>query len=153
MPINKPRTLPELFTDPGNSTLSGIIQRGRQLYGLNLLIQKLLGPELAAHCQVTNIRDKTLILATDSAAWATRIRYQATQILQKIRRDERLSGIDSIQVKVIPAIVPADTSHPTRRAYLSRTAAECLSQCADGIGDPQLSAALKHLSKRKRPDS
>lgn len=153
MSINKAKTLPELFTGQENSSLDGVIRRGRQLQGLNTLISELLGSELAAHCQLANIRDKTLILTADSAAWATRVRYMAPQLLQKLRSDERLNGIDSVHVKITPPVSPADTSHSIRRASISASASECLSQCAEGIEDPQLSAALRHLAKRKRPDS
>lgn len=149
MSINKPRTLPELFTDQKNSSLDGIIRRGRQLHGLNILLGELLGTELATHCQLANIRNNTLILATDSSAWATRIRYMAPQLIQKLKGNKQLSGIDTVHVIITQPASPRDTSLPVRRASMSESASECISQCAEGISDPQLSSALRHLAKRK----
>lgn len=149
MSINKPKTLPELFSGQMNDSLDGLIRRGRQLHGLNILLGELLGTELASHCQLANIRENTLILATDSSAWATRLRYMAPQLIQQLKGDKRLNGIDTVHVIITPPVSPGDTSHPVRRASMSESASECINQCAEGISDPQLSSALKHLAKRK----
>lgn len=152
MPINKPRKLPELLADQDNSALSGVIRRGRQLHGLGVLLGEILGPELATHCQLANIRGNTLVVAVSSTAWATRVRYQSPQLLQKIRCEERLRGIDTIHVRITPLASPlTSTSHSIRRASMSDAASECLSQCAEGIEDQNLRSALRHLAKRKRP--
>jgi hypothetical protein len=152
MPINKPRKLPELLTDEDNSALSGVIRRGRQLHGLGVLLGEILGPDLAAHCQLANIRGNTLVISASSTAWATRVRYQSPQLLQKIRCEERLRGVDSIHVRITPPEQSAaSTSQSIRHASMSDAAAECLSQCAEGIEDQKLQSALRHLAKRKRP--
>jgi hypothetical protein len=152
MPIKKPRKLPELLADRDNSPLSGVIRRGRQLHGLGVLLGKILGPELAAHCQLANIRGNTLVVTASSTAWATRVRYQSPQLLQKIRCEERFRGIDTIHVRITPLTSPlARTSQPIRRASMSGAASECLSQCAEGVEDQNLRSALQHLAKRKRP--
>jgi hypothetical protein len=153
MSINRPRPLPELLADQENPSLSGILHHCRQLHGLNALLGEILGAELAAHCHLANIRDNTLVLAADSAAWATRCRYLAPQLLQKIRSNRDLSGIDNIRVKITTPPSPADTSHSIRRAYMSETTSECINQCAESIDDPHLSSALRQLAKRKRPGS
>ncbi len=150
MPINKPRKLPELLTDQDNTALSGVIRRGRQLHGLGVLLGEILGPELAAHCHLANIRGNTLVVAASSTAWATRVRYQSPQLLQKIKCEERLRSIDTIHVRITsPTSQAASTSHSTRHASMSEAASECLSQCAEGIDDKNLSTALRHLAKRK----
>jgi hypothetical protein len=152
MLINKPRKLPELLAEQDNSALDGVIRRGRQLHGLGVLLGEILGPELAAHCQLANVRGNTLVVTASSTAWATRVRYQSPQLLQKIRCEERFRGIDAIHVRITPTASPrANTPHSNRRASMSEEAAECLYQCAEGIEDKNLRSALKNLAKRKRP--
>lgn len=150
MQINKPRTFPELLADQDNPQLSGLVRRGRHLHGLRVLLGELLGGELSAHCQLANIKGNTLVLAASSTAWATRVRYQTPQLLQKIRLDERFSGIGNIHVRIVPPESPTEAPRHVRRATLSEAASSCINQCAEGIDDPRLSSALKHLAKQKR---
>jgi len=150
MQINKPRTFPEVLADQDNPQLSGLIRRGRQLHGLRVLLGKLLGEELSAHCQLANIKGNTLVLAASSTAWATRVRYQTPQLLQKIRLDERFSGIGNIHVHITPPESSINAPRQIRRATMSEAAASCINQCAEGIDDPRLSSALQHLAKKKR---
>lgn len=149
--MNKPKTVPELLSGQG---LEQAIQRSRQLNRLASLVKERLGAEFDSHCQVTNVRTSTLILTVASTVWASRLRYQVPRLLQDFSRDERLSAITAIDIRVSPAIAEAQKpSTPLRRASMSEEAAHCVRQCSESIDDPKLKSALARLAGRKRPAS
>ncbi|NVJ51579.1 MAG: DUF721 domain-containing protein [Gammaproteobacteria bacterium] len=61
---------------------------------------------LALHCRVINFRDNNLIIAADSAAWATRLKFAQNDLLSDLRA-EGMHGLRSIKVIV------ANQSHTT----------------------------------------
>lgn len=146
--MNKPRTFPELLAGPEMTNLEQVLDRGRQLYRLGALIKEKLGPELEPHVQIANIRGNMLILMVTSTAWATRLRYQTPELLQRFQHDERLSKIKELQVRVVPENTPQSAMQP-RRASMSADAAYCIRQCADSVADEKLSSALTRLANRQ----
>ena len=51
---------------------------------LSRQVRSLLPPDLGTHVLSVNLRDETLIIIADSAAWATRIRYLQSDIMQTL---------------------------------------------------------------------
>lgn len=45
------------------------------------------GPEIAARCQPTSLKDGELRIAAESTAWATQLRLMAREILARIGRE------------------------------------------------------------------
>ena len=68
------------------SALSQIVQQARAIAAADEALQSVLPAELAPHCHVINLRAETLIVATDSAAWATRLRYLAPSVLESLHQ-------------------------------------------------------------------
>jgi len=148
MTKNRPRKFPEMMADQETSPLDNLIRRSKQLRGLSSLVSELLGPDLAAHCQLANIEGNTLILLVASTAWATRVRYQIPQLLQNFTRCEQLSHLTDIKVRISAQATAPVEEPPKRRASMSKEAAFCLRHCAESISDNRLSTALQHLAKR-----
>lgn len=97
--------------EPTTSLIKLIREQGKKLPRLvahaNLLSQiqhqldLLLPPIAKTHCRLLNLRHGTLIIATDSAEWATHIRYASCDILQCIKENLGLT-IDNIKCEIDP---------------------------------------------------
>jgi len=75
MPMpRKPRTLSELLSD-SHSPLGKLAAGAAQRVSLRQHVADCLPADLAPHVSGANLRDDTLVLITDSAAWAPRLRY------------------------------------------------------------------------------
>lgn len=137
-----PRDVHSILED---DRLSRLVARARALLEIERAVHGNLNPELARHCRVVNLRDDSLLLATTSAAWATRLRYEIPRLLGLLQRQtDRLSAI---RVVVHPAAPEAPVNR--RAVPLSPAAAEAVNAGAQSIGDPALSAALARLAKRR----
>jgi hypothetical protein len=110
-------------------------------------IRAMLPGELAPHCVGATVDGHTLRLLADSAAWATRLRYLGRDLIRRLRADA--IAVSAVEVRLLPSDARAE---PVRRrtARPSDSAAVCLEQTADGIGDPALRAALQRLGRRLR---
>lgn len=146
--MSKPRAITELLADHFTGPLELTIQRGKKLQQLSRFIQNTLAPEMAAHCQLLNLRNSTLIMACDSTAWATRLRYHVPTLLRALQQQSGLDRIADIQIRVSPAVQPPQ-QRAKKRAVLSTDAAYCIQQCAQSVTDPALSRALQQLARRK----
>jgi hypothetical protein len=76
-------SLSDLLADQG-SDLGSLLRRADLLAQLQQLLAGSLDPALAARFQVANIRQSRLVLLAPSAAWATRLRMQAPQLLKAL---------------------------------------------------------------------
>lgn len=57
---------------------------------------------LHQHCHVANLREGCLILAVDSSAWATQLRFRTPDLLEKLRRYPELSDLRGIKHFIQP---------------------------------------------------
>lgn len=80
--------------------LKSIVEKANQITALDKALYHLLPPEVASHCQVMNITNKTLILQADSAAWATRVRYLIPSLLAAFSQQKL--PVTLIQCRVRP---------------------------------------------------
>ncbi|MCB1849962.1 MAG: DUF721 domain-containing protein [Gammaproteobacteria bacterium] len=142
---NAPKSLASIISNSG-STAALVAQTRRQATLLEL-VQRELEATLQAHLQVALLRDRLLILYTDSSAWASRLRFVSRTL--RGRLSERGYKIDKITVRV--SIKPAERA-PGRqhRRSLSRENGRLLDRTADGIDDPDLCRALKRLSRHSQ---
>ncbi len=115
------------------------------LQQLNDQLQAFLEPSLAAHCQVANLRDGCLVIMADSAAWATRLRYDFPDLLSRLRFEARLFNITSLHC--IVSKMPAPKAMPTcAPVKLSAEYASLFADLAKTESDEVLAAALKKLA-------
>lgn len=145
--MSKPRAIFELLTNQFPGEFEQTIQRSKQLLQVSHRLQSRLDTELASHCQLLNLRDGMAIIACDSTAWATRMRYQIPTLLEALRQLSGLENLRDIQLRVQP--VTLTPQQPKFRAVLSSHGAYCLQQCANTINDPALRNALERLAKHE----
>lgn len=143
--MTKPRSL-HLLLSVG--TTARLLEHARQLQSIDTHLSACLGAEAAAHAQVANRSNGQLVIHADSAAWATRLRYLAPQLLRCLRKTPSLADLQGINIKVSPLAQPA--SPVTRPAILSADNAALLDSTADTLSDPALRTALKRLARRAR---
>ncbi len=146
--MNSPRQLYK-FLSQKKGNVADLITQTRINQKLSKSLNNLLDPVLVGHVSLANIREQTLVLITDSAAWASRARYFSPLLLQKLKNNSHIFGeIKKIEIQVQPA-AQNRTSAPPLPRYVSDSAAECLSTTADSIENEELKAALNRLAGRR----
>jgi hypothetical protein len=90
-------------------------------------LRQCLPTELADHCASAHIRENTLVVHTDSPAWATRLRYLAPQLVIAVAGE--YPAVQSVSVRLIVqqrVSVPKPTArHSDRAAEIIHTSADC----------------------------
>lgn len=77
------RSLSELLR--GGHGPEQLLVRARAHARLQRHLQTMLPEDLAAHARVACVREKTLVMAADSPAWATRLRVYNNELLAAAR--------------------------------------------------------------------
>jgi hypothetical protein len=101
---------------------------------------------LDRHCLGAIPRAEVLILLVESSAWASRLRYLASELLKQLRR--RQIRFKRIQIRVSVDTLSLPIRKTSRRAIpLSSDNAKRLRDLAASMDDDQLRSALQRLSR------
>lgn len=142
------RSLNKLFEE-AHDNLAILVTRTRLLRRLTLELRRHLDTELAPHCYVSQIEDTQLVVFVDSAAWATRLRFQAAQLLPVLRTaNPAFSQVARIRVSIVSHTRTREV--PTNRPdgpVMSENNANIINTLSDGIDDPSLQQALRRLAR------
>jgi hypothetical protein len=136
-----------------DSQLGKILQQAKALTALDQVFNTCLAPELVEHCQVGHYAQGVLTFYTESAGYATRIRYSAMDLLSKLRAMPQWAGLVSIQVKVktFDHKVEAKPEPVLEKLEISANVAEQLQGLIEKLqgqkGAEKLVASLKRLAK------
>lgn len=106
-------------------------------------VRHCLPDDLAAHCVSARLHDGTLVLHTDAAAWATRIRFLAPQLSGVLRPEYRT--LQRVKVRLL-----GDTPRgpkPVTKAIRSPAAAEIIHTSAAHATSEPLRDALRRLAR------
>jgi hypothetical protein len=125
-------------------------KRAQELNRLTLMLRNELPPEVDGHFSVANIRDRTLVIMSDSPVWATRLRQLGPQIVNILQNNGK-KNLLHIQVFSRPpsspvARPPEPPQRPARK--LSQQSTELINQTASYIEDENLREAMLKLAKR-----
>ena len=96
---------------------------------------------------MANVDRNTLILQTESSAWASRLRYLAPAILEKLASRLGWTHVTQTKVLVRPPL-PPDRCPSVQPAHMSPDSASLLREVAENTEDPALREALLRLSRR-----
>ena len=124
--------------------LSQICNHIKKLNELQIKLGEYLGKPLAEHVAVADYRQNTLVLHTDNAAWAAKLRYGTPEILTAFKGD--LPGIRTVRIKVMPTGMLMRI--PRRAVKVSPGTAEGIRQAADQIADTALRSALHSIADK-----
>jgi hypothetical protein len=136
----------ELFKSRIDHSLT---ERARELGRLTTLLRSELPPECDGHFDVANIRDRTLVIMTDSPVWTTRLRQLGPTILTILQNSGR-KNLLHIQVFSRPgqtAVARVAATAKTRPRQISAQSSQLLSQAASFIEDDSLREALLKLAR------
>ncbi|MFZ9609105.1 MAG: DUF721 domain-containing protein [Methylococcales bacterium] len=120
---------------------SQIEQQQRLLDG----IKKSLPSNLANQTRHCLIKDKKLIIYTDSAVWASQLRFYKEKILKSIKELTK-SPIESLQIKVISYHTGLTLTYPRKAKLPSIKNIEIIQSHGQTVSDNQLKQALLNLS-------
>lgn len=141
---NKPESIETVCSQ--NTQLKSLIQRARQLNQLNIILQQALPVQFVNHCHLANISDKSIIVHTDNANFASLIRFQAASLCKAL--SEYLPHpVSKLEVKVKPTFLPL-SPHTSANINLSAGAANALKYTAQTIEEGALKTAMEKLAKR-----
>lgn len=142
------RSLDKLLEE-AHGDLAILVTRTRQLMRWTALLRTKLDPELAPHCYLSELQESSLSIFVDSAAWATRLRFQIPQVIPALRTvNPVFSKLESIKVKVLtqdnsPQIDAVQALGPVMSAENARS----INSLSESIEDPELQHALQRLAR------
>ena len=114
---------------------------------LELVRKQLSGPS-RLHCVNAQLRHDMIIVHVDSPVWASKLRFQLGSLLANLRKTASLSGLQQIQVRVLPSAENKLLSKPSapKPSLLSEESAEMIRDLANAISDDTLRASWLKLS-------
>ncbi len=146
---NKPATFTSLLKDK-NSVLGRLCQHADYLVHLEKKLCLFLDSPLNTHCSVANYVNDTLVLHSDSAAWAAKLRYNIPAILNYMKNECNLIALKTIRIKIK---LPDNSTQPgpvRRKPVISRASALFINQTAATMPDDDLRLSLLKLAKHNQ---
>jgi hypothetical protein len=126
--------------------LCALYTRASDISRLQDKLRKHFGDPLAPHFRVADFNKETLILHTDSPAWASRLRFRIPDILDFVQT-HGMKNLHSIRIKVIQnANAPPEI---TKKPAISDDTARLIHDTAESINDENLRRSLLRLGSRK----
>lgn len=149
--MRHPKPVKKLLIGGNSRPLQRLAQFSNQLQELSALVQSCLPSPLQGQCQAVNIRKKTLILQTNSASWASQLRFYVPAMLSTLTHHQchYLKEIH-IQIKPVSAPQPSDTR---RKFKISPRSATLITTLADSTRHPQLKDSLQKLAGRSKSEN
>ena len=123
-------------------------KHARELGRLTSLLRSALPPESDGHYHVAGIRDRTLVIMTDSPVWTTRLRQLGPRILGVLQGSGQ-KHLQHIRVFSRPsraADARPPVSRPAAREPISAQSSRLIEQTASSIDDDGLRNALLKLA-------
>lgn len=105
-----------------------------------------LGTDIAAHASVARSDNREIVLVTDAAVWATRLRFAEADIAAAIAPQTRPGARPRVRVLIQP---PRAERPPAAGPQLSARAAATIAQVAVHLEDERLRKVLLRLASRK----
>ena len=127
--------------------LKSLNAESKRLSELLEIVRSHLPEPLAGHCLAVSGSKNSLILYTESSAWASRLRFISRQ-LQTNLHSAGLS-VEKISIRVSIKRTQRTPKHEKIRQLTPKNA-ELLQQLANDMPDDQLKASLQRLSRHVR---
>ena len=127
------------------SVLGQIMIRADQLAERSRIFRAYLPTPLCDHVVLIQLDAESWEVQTESAGWATRLRYALSSIRQALGQHLGLA-LPKPHIRVVPLAMPLQPRRPP--LTLTRRNAEVLEAAARILADPRLSAALRRLAAR-----
>lgn len=139
-PLTRPSSL---FSNPA-SELHALFQQALTLDKLQQLVYRYLPLSTQPHIRIAVYRDDVLRLVTDSAQWATKLRYQESELIEKLKCHQSFQTLTHIRITVKPWYAPLREQRSVNQ--ISARNAKQMVTAAKYIEDEPLRKALIKLS-------
>ena len=124
-------------------------KKAKFLHRLTLSLRMQLPADLAHHCWVASINNRTLTIITNDPCRASQIRFQQREILKLLNHELNPTVNEYLKrIKIKISNVSSGTEAPTKAQSLSLYSAKRISECSNNIKDLGLKNALVQLAKR-----
>lgn len=129
--------------------LADIITQSNLLSDISLKLNKHVSHSIQNHYTVASLKNNTLLLNTNSATWAAKLRFHIPEILEILNNEPEYSSIKSIRIKVIPEHKKNKIrSRPP--LYISNNVASILTDISKTTSDPALSDSFLKLASHTK---
>jgi hypothetical protein len=143
------KTIHQLIQNQTGGGLAFIVQRSLLLRHIDTLFKTSQSLLIGQHCHIINMRDKTLVIQTDSAAWANRLRYMIPDFLEFWHSHKQLNVIEITHIDIKIGIDQSIEKCPIQQQKLPKISAHSallLRQLADSTAHPELKSVLLSLA-------
>ena len=127
-----------------------LVTQARQLGHLSDIVQAMLEPSLADHCQLAHFDGSRMVLVADSPAWAARLRFSVNTLVSQLKQySNKFHRLSKIEVTVRPQL-PETPQPVVVERTISVEAAQYIEESAQGIENAELKQALQRLAQRRK---
>lgn len=116
---------------------------------LNQVLIDNIEPSLATHCRVVDLKENCLVLMTESAIWATHLRFHIPQLLTKLRQYPQLQTLTQIHCKVMPVAINQRLIKSQKKPMppLSPQTAKIILEITKNIKSDKLKSIMQKIAK------
>lgn len=139
------------FLSSKAKNISPLISEAKRLMQIKIILNQSLDHELAKHIQVSRLENNQLRLIVDSPAWATRLRYKQTEIINSFQNYAISKIVKSIHIKISPDTVTLQKNKPkSNNIALSKNSADQMLEEIEAISDSKLKDALIRITRHAK---
>ncbi len=152
MPIRQPKhkalsaTISLDRINKSSHTLSQLLGKAEQLQGLSELCYEYIPKQFRNKILINGIEGKTLVLTSQSASVATRLRVNQQDLINRLNQHPQIPRINTLSIKIRPAQYQRRTTQNTKT--LSKENAQLLLEEAGQTKDESLRKILTRLAGR-----
>ncbi len=118
---------------------------------IKIILNQALDHEISKHVEVSHLQGNQLRLIVDSPAWATRLRYKQTEIINRFQNYAITKVIKFIHIKISPSITPKNKRKvKTNTIALSPQSANRMLKEIEAIPDSDLKQALIRITRHAK---
>jgi hypothetical protein len=143
---NKPASFSTLLSNQ-DSALGRLCRHAGYLAYLEKKLCLFLAAPLNTHCSVANFTNDTLVLHSDSAAWAAKLRYNIPAILKYMQHECQLTSLKTIRIKIRLPSHAEPSGSAGKKPDISAASANYLKQAAETMSDDDLRLSLLKLAR------
>jgi hypothetical protein len=133
------------IANSNNDILASLYKRSLAIIELQESIRLELGPPLNQHLYVANFSPDTIIIFTDSPAWASKLRFHTAGILGIAKNKLGFKDLETVRIRINPMLITATRSE--KAITMSPVTTQLLRRVAENINDTKLRTSLFQLSK------
>lgn len=130
-----------------DSAFSELYRQSLEHIELQKSIINQLDPSIRDHIYVAGIKENTLVIFSDSPAWAAKVRYSTAKIINTLQQHPRFKSIKTIRIRTDPSLLKHATT--STKSVLSAASSRHLEQAAGAVNDPALRFSLLKLAQNK----